>query len=392
MGALCACGARTSTLEDFWAGGAGGNLGVAGRGNVASSGAGNVAGGLEHGGTASTLAGAPNAGFDHGGAAGESAGAGGALGAAGSAGAGGATPVCSSGVRGGGYVDLCVPPASGATSDCRAFDLVGAYSNGSMSESCTETVDDVSATSGVGIARGMLGDLHDWASEQFAESEDGLRVGAIGRTSGGELEFHLLELASGNSWAVPIAHDYSLAGVLSSGAFVGASLSNGGLIVDLIDPLTGNVSSVGRIADIGGWSSQVVLDRANNRAYALADPLSGPTNLYSIDLSNGSSSSKPLPWNGFLGGVTRNGQIVAMSTDGGGWTVSLIDPLTANATQQGPFANLNGASYLVYDAILGVAHTVSSNAQGLIFLYNFDLGHRATTQVEIKRSYFLAKQ
>ena len=72
--------------------------------------------------------------------------------------------------------------------------------------------------------------------------------------------------------------------------------------------------------------------------------------------------------------------------------MSLIDPLTAIATKRGIFVDLNGASFLVYDSTLGVAHTVSSNAQGVTSLYSFDLTSGATTQVELERIYILAKQ
>ncbi len=102
------------------------------------------------------------------------AGAGGALGVAGAAGfagagVGGGPPLaCSPGVRDGGYVNpQCFVPGNGGSSgECRAFDLVGAYWNGSMSDSCIEAVDDVSAATGAGIERGMLGYLHSWESEQ----------------------------------------------------------------------------------------------------------------------------------------------------------------------------------------------------------------------------------
>ncbi len=217
-------------------------------------------------------------------------------------------------------------------------------------------------------------------------------MGAVGKTLDGTLELHLLELASGDSWSVPIAHDDSLAGVLSSGAFVGAYLAGGSLYVELIDPLTGKATSLGSIDGIGGWSAQIVLDHAKNRVYTLADGSLGSSNLYSFDLSNGLSSSKPLPWDGFIGGVTTNGQIVATSYAGGSWIVSLIDPLTAMATEQGMFGELDGASFLVYDSTLGVAHTINSNAQGVPFLYNLDLASGVATQVETKRMYGLAKQ
>jgi hypothetical protein len=396
---LGACGARTSLVDDI-AGSAmaGPSFGGAGAsGAVAIAGASSASGGFEQGGTTGGFGGAPilvpptsgAGGFEQGGATGGA----GASGAAGSGTAGSPPLTCSTGVRGGGYVDPCLTAGSGgASGECRAFDLVGAYWNGIMSDACIEAVDDVSAATGVGIERGMLGDLHTWESEQFAESEDGLRVGAVGTSQAGERELHLLELASGVSRSVPIAHDYSLAGVLSSGAFVGMYLENGSLFVELIDSLTGKGTSVGSVADVSGWSSQLVLDRPKNRVYALADSISGSTSLYNIDLSNGASSSNPLPWNGFLGGVTTDGQIVAMSSGAGVWTVSLIDPLTAIATKRGIFSGLSGASFLVYDSTLGVAHTVSSNAQGATILYNFDLASGKATEVATKRTYTLAKQ
>ena len=318
-----ACGGRTSVVGSFSGGAAAGASSVvAGVGGlaVAMAGADSANGGLEQvvapggsGGAPSGFGGAPG-GF--GGALillpTSGAGGTGASGAAGSGIAGAPPLTCSTGTREGGYASPCfLPGAAGSNAECRAFDLVGAYWNGSMSGSCIEPVDDVSPTTGLGIERGMLGDLHSWEAEQFAETEDGLRVGAVGRTLTGTLELHLLELASGASWSVAIAQDYSLAGVLASGAFVGMYLANGSLFVDLIDPLTGKATSVTSVADIRGWSSQVVLDRPKNRVYTLADSGSGSTSLYNIDLSNGASSSTPLPWNGFLGGVTTDGQIVA---------------------------------------------------------------------------------
>jgi len=252
---------------------------------------------------------------------------------------------------------------------------------------CVEPVDDISAASGVSIERGMLGNLHTW-SDQFVESEDGLRVGAVGTSINGKLELHLLDLASGTSRSVPIAHVDWLAGVLSSGEFVGSYFENNNLHVELVDPLSGTATPVGSISGVASWGGQSALDRAKNRWYALA----GSNRLYSLDLSNGSSSSLPLPWDGFLGGVTSTGQIVAAGSDGSGWVVSVIDPLTASVIKKGMLGDLSAAASLVYDPALGIAHTVGMSAQGVTSLYSLDLASGVSTQVPLKRSYILAKQ
>jgi hypothetical protein len=93
-----------------------------------------------------------------------------------------------------------------------------------------------------------------------------------------------------------------------------------------------------------------------------------------------------------LGGVTTNGQIVAMSNDGAGWVLSLIDPMTVTASKLGLFADLTGAQFLVYDSTRGLARTVGTSAQGVMTLYSFDLASGVVTQVTSKQSYLFAKQ
>ena len=404
MGAasFCACGGRTSSLEDSNGGAAGAGSGVAGKTGLASAGASNVAGASERGGSSedgSSEGGFAQGGFAQGGGPRGFAGAAPSAGAGGFAGGGvaGGPPSCSMGLHSGGYVNPCLSAgdagSGGASDECRAFDLVGAYWNGTTTGSCIEPVDDVSATSGVGIERGTLGDLHTW-SEQFVETEDGLRVGAIGMTVNGTLEFHLLELATGISTSVPVAHLYSLAGVLSTEplAVVGAYISGNSLLVDLINPLTGAAERVATITGVTAWGTEIVLDHARNHVYALADSSSGSSSLYDIDLSDGSSSSQPLPWSGYIGGVTTNGQIVGMSKVASNWTVSTIDPTTNTVTQRGTLTDFGGGSAIVYDPTLNVAHTVSTNAQGVNLLYSLDLASGAETQVEVKHGYVLAKQ
>jgi len=319
------------------------------------------------------------------------------VGEAGAVNAGGAPsgPVtCSTGVHESGSVNPCASPGeAGAGADCQSYDLVAAYWNGSLSSNCIEGVDHVRVETGEGVPRGMLADLHTWSSQQFVETRDGLRVGAIGMTVDQSNKLYVLDLTSGATTSVTVAHAYTLAGVASSGKFVGAYWTGSVEQVDLIDGTTGTTTPVGALGDLQWWSDQLVLDRQNHRVYALGSPTNTPASeLYTLDLATGVSSSAPLAWAGFIGGVTATGQLVGANKDGSGWFVALIDPNTRTVTRKGSFGDLQGMGALVYDSTRGVAHTVGSNASGSAFLYNLDLATGIDTQAPTNLRYVLAKQ
>lgn len=318
--------------------------------------------------------------------------------------------VCGTGIRGGGYVNPCVyqrqagaggeagAGGAGTSGECHAYDLIGAYWNRtSETAACIESVDDISPATGVGIERGLLADLNRWGVEQFVESEDGLRVGAIGLTVDQQTKLYVLDLTTGITSAVAVAANYTLAGALGSGQFVGAYWTGSAEQVDLIEPITGAVTPVGTLGDLHWWSSQLVLDRAAHRVYALGSPgeLGNPSKFYSLDLTNGTVSSQPFPWNGFIGGVTTDGQIVGANFDPTtGWHVVTIDPTTLAMKQKGALVDIGGLSYLVYDSTQNIAYsvTIDSSPDGKSYLFGFNLTTGVETKVPTSQRYQLAKQ
>lgn len=316
--------------------------------------------------------------------------------------------VCGTGIRGGGYVNPCLYLAqgggeagaggAGTPGECHAYDLIGAYWNRtSETAACIESVDDISPTTGIGIERGLLADLNTWSTEQFVESEDGLRVGAIGFTTDHQTKLYMLDLTTGITSAVAVAADYMLAGVLTSGQFVGAYWNGSAEQVDLIEPTTGAVTPVGTLGDLHWWSNQFVLDRAAHRVYALGSPgdPGASSKLYSLDLTDGTLTSQPFSWDGFIGGVTSAGQIVGanfgLTT---GWYVVTIDPTTLVMKQKGALVDIGGLSYLVYDSTQNIAYSVTldSSSDGNSYLFGFNLTTGVETKVPTSQRYQLAKQ
>jgi hypothetical protein len=386
----------------------GGAYAVSGAGFSSASGASPVLeGGASYVAGSGGIAKAGSPGVDRGGAGGSmNVSAGGAP-----DGAGGAPGplVCSTGIRGGGYVNPCLSvgeagagneagaTGAGTPGECHAYDLIGAYWNHtSETASCIESVDDLSPTTGVGIERGLLADLNMWSTEQFVETEDGLKVGAVGWTVDRQPKLYVLDLTTGLTSSVSVPEDYLLAGVLASGQFVGAYWTGSVEQVDLIDPTTGVATRVGTLGDLQTWSDQFVLDRKANRVYALGTPAgTAPSKFYSLDLADGTVSSQTFAWDGFIGGVTPDGQVVGANFDlTNGWYVVTIDPITVAMTQKGALTNINGLAYLVYDSTQNIAYSVTedSTSNGISYLVGLDLTTGVETMVQTGQSYSLAKQ
>jgi hypothetical protein len=318
--------------------------------------------------------------------------------------------VCGTGIRGGGYVNPCLnagqagagneagAAGAGTPAQCHAYDLIGAYWNRtSETAACIESVDDLSPTTGFGIERGLLADLNTWSTEQFVETEDGLRVGAVGSTLDEGHKLYVLDLTTGITSWVSVSEDYMLAGVLSSGQFVGAYWTGSEEQVDLIEPTTGAATRVGTLGDLQWWSNQFVLDRAANCVYALGAPAgsNAPSKLYSLALTDGMVSSQPFPWDGFIGGVTPDGQIVGADFDStSGWYCATIDPVTAVVTKKGALVDIGGLSSLVYDSTQNIAYSVTldSSSNGISYLFGLDLTTGVETKVQTSHEYTLAKQ
>ena len=404
-GAFAACGGKI-TYVDY--GGGGGATGVATGGQVGigdvtgmtgSAGSALSAGGVFVGVGGSGVAGGAIAGFAGKGGApsitpGGSAGAtdAGASGN-GDAGAYGDAPVCRGNHANSGYMTAC-PNSAAPGNDCHAFELVAAYWIGGTYYKCIEAVEDVSPLTGLGVGRGYLSDLNSW-SNQLVERADATGVDAIGLNFFGKYRLYSLSLAGGSAYSAAVAHDYVLAGVLSSGMVVGLYTEGGDATVDLISEQGGATVNVGSIVDLKVWSSQAVLDRVNNKVIAVGSPAANlPSELYTFDLSLGSTFALPLSLQSsvYLGGVTADGKVVAADHDANGWFIELITPSSGSVEKKGYLADLTGFFQLVYDPVLGVAHTVGTNTLSHPFLYNFDLATGTVSQVATNSGYVLAKQ
>ena len=265
----------------------------------------------------------------------------------------------------------------------------GAYWDGSV-----EPVDLVSASTGSGVQKGVLGDLYEW-SDQIVETADARHVVAIGANGAGLTKLYVLDTQSGLTNSVPIGREYALAGALASGALVGADTGGTSVLsVDVIDLATGSAVTVGTIEGIYSWTRQLALDVPRHRVYAIASPHTDPssTRFYSFDLSNGASTSQPLAWDVFLGGVASDGQIVMSKNWPTSWFVGLIDPDTMAVTWKGQMGDMYAGSYLVYDPTTHVAHTVGVDQALNSYLYTFDLARNVSTKVPTKSGYVLAKR
>jgi hypothetical protein len=305
--------------------------------------------------------------------------------------------MCSTGIRTGGDVNPCLAQSGASPSaQCHAYQLIGAYWNRtSTTEPCIESVDQISPSTGTAIERGLLADLNTWSTEAFVESVDGLRVYAIGETVDRTPNLYVLDLSTGLTTVVPVAANYVLAGALASGRLLGVFWNGQAEVVHFIDPRNGSFTLAGTLTGLTWWGSQIVLDRAKNRVYALgqADQTS-PTQLYTLDLADRSVSTQLLDWRGFFGGVTSSGLIVAADVYGAGWSVATIDPLTAEVTRRGTFLDLSGMGYLVFDPTRNVAHTVSfdSSQDRVSYLFSVNLTSGASTKLPTGQPYQLAKQ
>ena len=402
----------------FNAGGFGG--GASGAAMVGKAGSGGRSGVSSTGGTSGTKGGAAGATGGTAGAAGGTAGTAGATGPIGEAGAGsGPAPVvCGSGVRLGGYTNPCFASSFGeagaggaAASDiptngqCHAFDLIGAYANEtSTTGACVQSVDDISPATGVGIERGLLSDLNTWGGAAFVESEDGLRVAAIGFNASHDYGFYALDLTTGVTTSARLlnASNPVLVGELSPGQWVAADWDGQSEeVAYLVDVRTGTWSVAGQFKSLRFWNGQIVLDRASRNLYALGTPVMGsPTLFYTLGAIGGpvgqawTVSYRALDWDGLLGGVTLDGQIVGASSDSNGWYVATIDPLTLAVTRKGAFGDIGGMTYLVYDSTQNTAYTVGSSptSNGASFVYSVNLTNGASTKVATAHPYLLAKQ
>ena len=304
-------------------------------------------------------------------------------------GGGGASASGTSGSGGSGGED------AGTVTVGPGFHLLGVYWTGSEL-----IVDLVDPTTGKGAPVGQLGQLGGW-SGNIVLNADGTRVYGIGNPYGSFVnKLVTLDLTSGIWSDVTTAQSqmYVLAGVTDDEHVIGVFWNGSVEEVDLVDPTTGEGTSVGQLGDLHTWPDQLVYDHAANTVYAWGSNQANAQFLYSLNLDTHASAAVPASagsWSYPFGGVAWTGAVVGMTWNGTAEAVMSLDPTTGVATPEGTLAGLHDIAQngsIAYDASAGIAYAVGTPAgSSASTIYTLDLATAQGTAVVAEHTYTLAR-
>ncbi len=236
---------------------------------------------------------------------------------------------------------------------------------------------------------GYLGDLAWWQDALVYDAASNTLF-AIGQNQNSVARVYSLSFDTGSSHAVDLVlpnldggqPQYSLGGVTADGKLVGGYWDAREVAV-LIDPTTGESTYEGELGSLYTAAHQLTYDAATHTLYAAGQDNGAVTQLTSLALDSGRTTSVPLSavvdgsvQDFFLGGVTSDGKVIAAHWDGAVEAVTLIDPATAAMTSAGALGDLYWwQSQIVYDAATRTVFAIGENATNVSSIYSLRLGN-----------------
>jgi hypothetical protein len=158
---------------------------------------------------------------------------------------------------------------------------------------------------------------------------------------------------------------------------VGAYWNGSVVVVDLVDPTTGQGALLGQLGQLGGWSPNLVLSRDGTRLYGIGNPHGSFANkLVTLDLTSGTWSDVTTAQAQMyvLAGVTDDEHVVGVFWNGSAEEVDLVDPTTGVGASVGQLGDLHTwPDQPAYDHEANIVYAWGWNQANDQFLYGLNV-------------------
>ncbi len=187
--------------------------------------------------------------------------------------------------------------------------------------------------------------------------------------------------------------NYIFGGITKDNRLVAAFWDGAREEVVFLDPQTGATTLLGYLDNLYWWEGQLVYDERARVVYALGSDFDDRRFVYTLSLDTGSTRTVPLadppsdagPSSYFVGGATRDGQLVAGYWAGDSQAVAFIDPATGRAKDTGMLGGLFAvSSRFMYDDATKMAYALGQDRTLAEHVYSFSFDTGATHVAELR--------